>query len=88
MPQQELSEVTFSITVEFLDDNNQVVKEKTVEGTLSPTGAPAWTPGYVYKYHISLPTSALPIEFNVTGVEGWENYRSTIELNPDDEDAQ
>lgn len=88
MPQQELEDVEFSITVEFLDNNDQVVKEKTVSGNLKPTGAPAWTPGYVYEYHISLPTSALPIEFDVTGVEGWKNHTNTIELNPDDEDAQ
>ena len=88
MPQQDLANVTFSITVEFLDDNNQVVNRKTVEGNLKPTGAPAWAPGYVYVYHISLPTSALPIEFDVTDVEGWKNHTNTIELNPDDEDAQ
>lgn len=88
MPQQNLEDVEFSITVEFLDDKDQVVKEKTVSGNLKPTNAPAWVPGYVYEYHISLPTSALPIEFDVTGVEGWKNYTNTIELNPGDEDAQ
>ena len=88
MPQQDLEDVEFSITVEFLDENDQVVKAKTVSGNLMPTGAPAWAPGYVYEYHISLPTSALPIEFDVTGVDGWQNHTNTIELNPGDEDAQ
>lgn len=88
MPQQDLAAVKFSITVEFLDDNNQVVKEKTVSGNLNPTDDLEWDPGYVYVYNISLPTSALPIEFDVTGVDGWANYGSTIELNPDDKNAQ
>lgn len=88
MPQQELEDVEFSIAVEFLDDNDQVVNRKTVRGNLKPTNAPEWAPGYVYEYHISLPTSALPIEFDVTDVEGWKNHTNTIELNPDDEDAQ
>ena len=99
LPHQTLSDVvTFAITAEFYDDNNQVVATKTFSGKTivnntvppansneSPVSVAQWQPGYVYNYIISLPTAAKPIVFgDISVVEDWTSG-GTIELNPNDD---
>lgn len=83
---QEVENITFKIRVEFLDDNGQVVKDKEVTGSLAGDNIiDAWIPGYFYTYQISLPTSAIPISFGVTNVDGFEPFEEAIELNYNDQ---
>ncbi|MBO5951895.1 MAG: fimbrillin family protein [Bacteroidaceae bacterium] len=85
MPQNP-DNVKFAIKAEFLDDNDQVVTEKIVTGTLKAgILEDKWKPGYFYNYIISLPTSALPIEFDVNNFDGFTTYAGgSLELNPND----
>ena len=95
MPQG-LNSITYSITADFYDDNNQVVATKTFTGKtminkITEPGVDnevgnvisTWENGYAYNYTISLPTAAKPIEFLAT-VPNWKNG-GTIELNPNDD---
>ncbi len=84
MPQNP-SNVKFAIKAEFLDENDQVVTEKIVTGTLKAgITEETWMPGYSYNYIISLPTSALPIEFDVNEFDGFTQYvGGSLELNPE-----
>lgn len=81
---QDPSNVKFAIKAEFLDENDQVVTEKIVTGTLKAgITENTWKPGYFYNYIISLPTSALPIEFDVNSFGGFKPYvGGPLELNP------
>ncbi len=83
---QDPSNVKFAIKAEFLDENDQVVTEKIVTGTLKAgITENTWQPGYFYNYIISLPTSALPIEFDVNNFDGFTTYDGgSLELNPND----
>lgn len=94
MPQG-LTNITYSITADFYDNNNQVVATKTFTGETMinkiteagednevDTEINTWKNGYAYNYTISLPTAAKPIEFSAS-VSGWKNG-GTIELNPGD----
>jgi hypothetical protein len=83
---QDPSNVKFAIKAEFLDENDQVVTEKIVTGTLKAgITENTWKPGYFYNYIISLPTSALPIEFDVNNFDGFTAYNGgSLELNPND----
>ena len=82
---QDPSNVKFAIKAEFLDENDQVVTEKIVTGTLkAEITEDTWKPGYFYNYIISLPTSALPIEFDVIDFDGFTPYvGGSLELNPE-----
>lgn len=82
---QDPSKVKFAIKAEFLDENDQVVTEKIVTGTLkAEITDDTWKPGYFYNYIISLPTSALPIEFDVNDFDGFTPYvGGSLELNPE-----
>lgn len=95
MPQG-LTSITYSITADFYDNNNQVVATKTFTGktminkiteagvdNVVGTEIDTWSNGYAYNYTISLPTAAKPIEFSAT-VPEWKNG-GTIELNPGDD---
>ena len=86
MPQQAISEITFSIEVNFIDENDQVVTTKTfTDKEFNVTTVDKWGCGLVYCYTIRLTTAAKPIEFDVSGVAGWRNYGNSIELNPSDD---
>lgn len=95
MPQG-LTDIKYSITAEFYDDNDQIVATKTFTGITminkiteagvdNAVGAEinTWKNGYAYTYTISLPTAAKPIQF-AAGVADWKNG-GTIELNPGDD---
>ena len=86
MPQA-VSGITFVIKAQFLDEANQVVKEKEVTGTLAGENIITdWEAGTFYTYHISLPTAAVPIEFS-GNVNGFTPFGQDIELNYSDEDS-
>ena len=77
------SDVTFTIVADFYDDNNQVVKTKTL--TTKAFSIDAWEVGKYYDFTISLPVVAKPIEFGNPTVPGWGTATS-VELNGDDID--
>ena len=79
---QDPSGISFEIKAQFLDDADQVVAEKCLTGTLKGTSnIEKLEAGVFYSYLISLPTAAVPIEFEVTNVPGFTPYGTPIELN-------
>ena len=78
---QKVENITFSIQATFYDDANQVVavKDLALKPILVDNNDGKWKEGTYYKYTISLPTSAKPIEFGQIGVGGWTE--TPIELN-------
>lgn len=87
MPQA-VNEIQYSITVEFYDDNNSIVSEKSLSGSIDVSEDKdfEWTPGYAYLYTISLPTAVKPIQFTAPTFTGWDQTHVTtpIELNQGD----
>ena len=78
---QEVENINFSIQATFYEDANQVVavKDLALKPILVDNNDGKWKEGTYYKYTISLPTSAKPIEFGQIGVGGWTE--APIELN-------
>ncbi len=87
MPQA-VESIEYSITVEFYDENNSIVSEKSLSGSINVSGDEAfeWTPGYAYLYTISLPTAVKEIQFTTPTFTGWDqtNVATPIELNTGD----
>lgn len=87
MPQA-VQEIQYSITVEFYDNNNSIVSEKSLSGSINVSGDEdfEWTPGYAYLYTISLPTAVKEIQFTAPTFTGWDQTHVTtpIELNTGD----
>ena len=82
MPQL-LESVTYSIKVAFYNDDDEVVAEKKLEGTLSTEICEEWVAGNAYTYTIQLPTAEKPIDFGTPGFINW-NVVQPIELNIED----
>ena len=88
---QDLTNVKFSITATFYDDNNQVVATKTFTNAAfagknrtdndKKEAVDAWAPGTSYEYTLSLPVAARPIVFGQPGIANWANG-GIVELNP------
>ena len=87
MPQV-VESIEYSITVEFYDDNNSVVSEKSLSGSINVSEDEdfEWDPGYAYLYTISLPTAVKPIQFTAPSITDWDitNVTTPIELNTGD----
>ena len=90
MPQG-LTNVKFSITATFYDDNDQVVATKTFTDAAfagknrtdndTKEAVNTWAPGTSYEYTLSLPVAARPIVFGQPGIKDWDTC--VVELNPD-----
>lgn len=90
MPQG-LTNVKFSITATFYDDNDQVVATKTFTNAAfagknrtdndTKEAVDTWAPGTSYEYTLSLPVAARPIVFGQPGIANWATG-GIVELNP------
>lgn len=88
---QDLTNVKFSITATFYDDNNQVVATKTFTNAAfagknrtdndTKEAVDTWAPGTSYEYTLSLPVAARPIIFGQPGIANWADG-GIVELNP------
>ena len=74
---QDLANVKVEIEALFYDPNNpnDIIDQKdlTLDNALSlgVGNYTSWIPGNFYNYTISLPAAGKQIEFNLTGVTGW-----------------
>lgn len=73
---QDLSGLTVTLHATYRDGNGSIVDQKDLTLNLAQTGYESWKPQYAYLYQIGLPSSAKPIKFDVTGVDGWTSANS------------
>lgn len=80
---QDLDGLTVTLIATYRDGNGSIVDEQNLTLNLSQTNYTSWKPQNAYLYQIGLPSSAKPIKFDVTGVEGWTsaNNGNAITLN-------
>lgn len=88
---QELDNVTFTITANFYDANDQIVATKVFTDVafagknrtdnIAKEAVNTWAPGTSYVYTLQLPVAAKPIVFGNPEVAEW-TPGGTIELNP------
>lgn len=78
---QDLSNVTYTITANFYQDNGLVSTKEITAKPFDDVVDHDWEPGKSYIYTISLPSAGNKIEFKVPAVKGWESI--PLELNED-----
>ena len=80
---QDLSGLTVTLQATYRDGNGSIVDEQNLTLNLKQTNYTSWEPQNAYLYQIGLPSSAKPIKFDVTGVDGWTSANSgnAITLN-------
>ena len=81
IPNQDLTNVKATFTVEFYDaSDNKVYEKEYTNVALALTGDAKWQPGYLYKYTGSIKPTTSYIEFNVISVEDWQNATPSVSL--------